>query len=771
MTTDGSPADRPSVSALLTGDPSNTQVEFFRSILNSVPGGIAILDGATLCLKWANLAFLELVSGASLGAPLPAGFARSHEILSLVARSGSSFADPEYLYRDPVRGVAYWRLSTMPLPTLGRPLPDVVLAIDDVTEQVRSRHRMEELAAEAEGNLQKLGAVVTSLAEGLVIAESDGSITNMNPAALKMYGVASLEDLRGPFELTARIPIHRVLQGESISGVEIRSRNPGSREWIGSWNGTPIFGKDGKIQLAVLTVRDITQRHEAEAALEDSEERYRKMGDLIPFGFWVADPHGMMTYLNDSFLDLTGTTLEECRGLGWANLVHPDERERTLSRWKQCVESDTFWDHEHRVRGKNGEYCTLLSRGVPIRGDDGKIRSWAGINLDVTDRKRFITELREAKEIAEAASRSKDEFLSVISHELRTPLNPILAAVQMLAQDQSLSVDVRAWVDIIRRNAELEARLIDDMLDLTRIFRGTLQLNVEPVNLHSVIENVLDICRSQLLEKNLRLDVDLRATDARVSGDPGRLQQVFWNLLKNAVKFTDVGGAITVRSANEGGSISVSVMDTGIGIEPEAISRVFGAFEREGESVTRLFGGLGLGLSITKALVEMHGGKIAAMSDGRDRGSAFTVRLETRMVETNAQESPPSKPSQAVRILLVDDHRDTCTLMKSMLVRRGYDVMTAETVGGALQLVEDNEFDLLVSDLGLPDASGLELMQKIRETRAMRGIALTGFGRDEDVKKSKEAGFSEHMTKPVNIPKLEAAIRRLTAVAGQKNHA
>ena len=787
--------ERPSVSALLAAERPDSQVDFFRSILNNVPAGIAIVDGEHLRVKWANDAYK-----VSLGAPI-AAFAvgpdmdRMAAIMRAVLRDGKPHSEPEFPYAHPTRGSTYLRWSVMPLASAARAAVDLVVVVVDVTEQVKSRLRVEELAAQAENSLQKLGAVVTSLAEGLIIAEPDGSVISMNPAALRMCGYAAasecanVADGLGAFEFLTidgqalakdDTPVRRVLLGETISDVEVRVRpkgatTGGSAEWIASCNGTALRGRSGQIQLVVLSMRNITARREAEAKLADSEERYRKMGDLIPFGFWVASPDGMMTFMNDSFLEMTGTTLDECQGLGWTNLLHPQERERTIERWKECVQNDAFWDHEHRVRGKDGQYSTLLSRGVPIRGDDGSIRSWAGINLDVTDRKRFVTELRAAKDTAEAASRSKDEFLSVISHELRTPLNPILAAVQMLELDTRISPDVRAWVEIIRRNAELEARLIDDMLDLTRIFRGKLQLNMELVNLHSVLENVIDICRPQMAEKDLRLVVELGAVRTRVFGDSGRLQQIFWNLLKNAMKFTEVGGGITVRSVDQGSHVAVSVIDTGIGIEPDALSRVFGAFEREGESVTRLFGGLGLGLSISKALVEMHGGKIAAMSDGRDRGASFTVSLETKMTEAKsgegraqngAQGSAASSSERVVRILLVDDHRDTCTLMKSMLVRRGYEVMTAENVHDALALAEEHEFDLLVSDLGLPDASGLELMKKLRERQPILGIALTGFGRDEDVQQTKDAGFSEHMTKPVNIPKLESAIRRLTSRAG-----
>jgi signal transduction histidine kinase/ActR/RegA family two-component response regulator len=463
-------------------------------------------------------------------------------------------------------------------------------------------------------------------------------------------------------------------------------------------------------------------------------------------------------------------TLDECKGFGWAKLLHRADRERTLARWRACVEEEGFWDHEHRIRGKNGLFFTILSRGIPIRDAAGVVRSWAGINLDISDRKRFITELRAAKEASEQASQAKDEFINVLSHELRTPLNPVLVAVQMLEHDQSLTADVRGWLSVIRRNVELEARLIDDLLDLTGILRGELVLHKEGRDVATLLKNVVDICRPEAQTKGLDIVTDLQATRTFAEVDPARLQQVFWNLLKNAIKFTQGGGRITLRTEDGPAGLRVVVEDTGIGIEPEALPRLFGPFVRPG-GPPRVFAGLGVGLAICKALVEMHDGRIVARSNGRGQGASFLVELPGTMADHPAPPEAPATTRGPLRILLVDDHRDTCVLMKSMLARRGYLVMTAEDVQGALALARQHEFDLLVSDVGLPDGSGLDLMRALSAEKRIPGIALTGFGRDDDVRRSKEAGFDEHMTKPVSITKLEACIRRLcvTAMAAAGN--
>jgi PAS domain S-box-containing protein len=534
---------------------------------------------------------------------------------------------------------------------------------------------------------------------------------------------------------------------------------------VSRWSIQPLRGD------LLAVVSDVAaEARTIKEELSDMGERYRRMGDLIPFGFWVADPHGNMTYLSESFLEMAGATMSECGGLGWTRFLHGADRERTIAEWRECTENDVFWDHEHRFRGKDGQFFSILSRGVPLHGDDGEVRAWVGVHLDVTDRKRFVAELRAARDVAEAASKAKDEFLAILSHELRTPLNPLLVAVQLLEGDASVPPELRSQLALIRRNAELEARLIDDLLDLTRVLRGKLQLYRERVDVHSSILNALDICMPDAQEKKLNFALKLDAGDFFVFGDAARLQQIWWNLIRNAIQFTPDGGDIVVHTENPAsGQLCVRIRDNGIGIEAELLPRLFEPFRARETAASAGganpfgSGGLGLGLAITKALVDMHGGRIAATSEGQRRGSVFSVHLDTTMPQApvpSPSELAPA-PSARVRILLVDDHKDTCALMESMLSRRGYEVMTAWDVKGALDLALEHDFDLLVSDLGLPDGTGFDLMRALSERKRIPAIALSGYGRDDDVRRSKEAGFDEHMTKPVNIAKLEVAIRRL----------
>ncbi|HEX3232437.1 MAG TPA: ATP-binding protein, partial [Pyrinomonadaceae bacterium] len=369
-----------------------------------------------------------------------------------------------------------------------------------------------------------------------------------------------------------------------------------------------------------------------------------------------------------------------------------------------------------------------------------------------------------------SANAAKDQFLALLSHELRNPLSPVIAMVAALETHVADSDEVRHALDVIRRNVELEARLIDDLLDITRIAKGKLQLSLEPVSVHSVLQRALEICREEISQKSLEVELTLNARDHFVQGDPARLQQVFWNLIKNSVKFTDEGGRISLFTSNpQPGQIGIDVSDTGIGIEADKLPRIFNAFEQGQSSITRKFGGLGLGLAISRAMVLAHGGTIAASSPGPNQGAKFTVRLSTIAEPAIVDgESPPNgaqpvsvpAPIRPPRLLVVDDHEDTCTGLKMILERRGYDITVAYTADQAVEKARREKFDLLVSDIGLPDRSGYELMQEMR-SRGVPGIALSGFGMESDVNRARAAGFSEHLTKPINFERLEEVIQQL----------
>jgi signal transduction histidine kinase/ActR/RegA family two-component response regulator len=372
-------------------------------------------------------------------------------------------------------------------------------------------------------------------------------------------------------------------------------------------------------------------------------------------------------------------------------------------------------------------------------------------------------ELEAARDRAEQASRAKDDFLAVLSHELRTPLTPSLLALSAMADDEQIDPGVRKDLAMVRRNVELEARLIDDLLDLTRIATGKLQLVPGNVDLHQLLAELLETFEGEFAAKGIAVERQFAAERPWLYGDGARLQQVFWNLLKNALKFTPAGGRISVRTSDANDRIRVDVTDSGMGIAPDVLPRLFERFEQGGAEVTRQFGGLGLGLSICRAIVEMHRGAIRAESRGPGWGATFTVVLPARV---GAPAARPGVQSQLLRlngvlprrVLLVDDHPDTRETLARLLTRANYQVTQAGTVRSALQKAEQATFDILVSDIGLPDGSGCDLMKALRERHELRGVAFSGYGMEEDVQRSLQAGFSAHLTKPVDFQRLKEAM-------------
>ncbi|RBP44639.1 PAS domain S-box-containing protein [Roseimicrobium gellanilyticum] len=446
-------------------------------------------------------------------------------------------------------------------------------------------------------------------------------------------------------------------------------------------------------------------------------------------------------------------------------LLHPDDRELAKSSAQRSVETGCDYDIEYRVRLPQGGYRWVAAKGRCVFHLDGSLAGMLGVAQDITASKVAEARLRESAAAAESANRSKDLFLAVLSHELRTPLTPVLLAADTMEHDAELPAAFKADIAMIRRNVELEAKIIDDLLDISRITSGKLNLNLESVDVNDSIRQVCAMCTAQITERSIQVRCDFADEPGTVRADSARLQQVLWNLLNNAVKFTPEGGTINIRTERLDGHLRIQVQDSGMGIDQELLPQIFNAFEQGDIRITRQFGGLGLGLAITKALVDMHHGTIAAESDGKGTGACFTVTLplETE-VRAPASHSPsaqqPGRPV-SLHLLVVEDHADTARVLGTHLRRMGFTVTLAHTVADALALVGEQHFDLVISDLGLPDQSGFELMRQIHAIRPIPGIAMSGYGMAEDIRKSREAGFSQHLVKPVNVTRLEEAIRDL----------
>lgn len=647
------------------------------------------------------------------------------------------------------------------------------------------------------------------------------------------------------------------------------------------------------------------------AVLGESERRFRVVADSAPVLIWLANTDRLCTWFNQHWLDFTGRTMASEVGNGWADNVHPDDRDRCATTYVVAFDTRTPFRREYRLRRRDGEYRWLLDYGTPrYQGDefvgyigscvditerkhaeallrsselqmrlvtdhasvflcqidrehrfkfanrayasrygrepadilghhlselighpayelarpyidaalegsrqefelelpystlgrrmvhfvyepertaDGQVAGLVSVLTDMTERRKSEQELKRARDEAVAASRAKDDFLAALSHELRTPLNPVLLLASDAAMNPELSGEVRNAFETVRKNVELEARLIDDLLDLTHITRNKLTLDLSNTEIHAIIRDAIETVRGDLEAKCINLVVNLAPTTPLVFGDPVRLQQVLWNVLKNAVKFTEANGEITVTTewSPDPAKLVVRIADTGIGMTAAELERVFDAFaqgEHASGGRSHRFGGLGLGLAISRRIVELHHGSITATSAGRNRGCVFLVELPTVNPVVSGEMPVPkdrtARPAESERVpvaspsrrhvLLVEDHAATRVALETLLKRRDYRVSSAGTVAEARELAEKETIDLVVSDIGLPDGTGFELMAELKARFGLTGIALTGYGMENDLIRSREAGFITHLTKPVRIQSLDEAMAALTSSIAAK---
>ncbi|HSH38043.1 MAG TPA: ATP-binding protein [Chthoniobacterales bacterium] len=509
---------------------------------------------------------------------------------------------------------------------------------------------------------------------------------------------------------------------------------------------------------------ELQQAHErlleSEAELRESAERFRFLAESMPQKIFTATATGEVDYFNRQWTVFTGLSFEQIRDWGWTQFIHPDDVEENVRRWKHSIDTGEFFEFEHRFRRADGDWRWHISRAHAMRDADGNVRMWIGSNTDIDDVKRAQAE-------AEQANRAKDKFLAALSHELRTPLTPVLLTAAALERDPSVSADHREQLGMMRRNVELEARLIDDLLDLTRISRGTLHLDLAPADIHSLLAHTDEIVRSDAQTKGVDLQFELDAAHHHVVADSARLHQVFWNILKNAIKFTPAGGRISVRTTSCGADrIRIAFTDTGVGIEESFLRFVFQPFMQADVRSDSALSGLGLGMSISKTIIELHGGTIDVASAGRGCGATFVVELTTAAAIENgasAQQSPTLVSADTYRLLVVEDHQPTLDVLARLLRKQGHAVETASTVEAARDLAANRKFDLVISDIGLPDGNGVDLMTELTRNYGLRGIAVSGYGMEEDLARTRNAGFIAHLVKPIDFERLNRVLERVAA--------
>jgi PAS domain S-box-containing protein len=655
---------------------------------------------------------------------------------------------------------------------IARPLRDFTL-ISAVRATLRARRSQ----FEARDLIEERDTVLASISEAFSALDRDWRYTHVNDRVAemagwpreKMIGRVIWEIFPEAVGTEFQEKAYRVMQtGEPSYGEFYYA--PWKR-----WVETRMFRtKDG----IVIFRADITERKKQEAIASEREAKLRESQERLQLATEAADIGTFDFFPSTGELQFSGRS-RQMFGIPpevtvtyetYLQGVHPEDRHivhETVERVRQPGSTGRF-DIEYRTIGiADGKERWVAERGQALVDSAGQVTRFIGTMLEITDKKNAELLLKRAKNEAEEASRAKDRFLAMLSHELRTPLTPVLMTIASLRREPNLNDDLRHDLEVLQRNVELEALLIDDLLDLTRIAHGKLELHNDAVDIHGTLEHSLGISAGDLVGKKIQVVRHFNAREHHCWADPARLQQVFWNLVKNSAKFTPEGGRIEISTwNNEAHEIVIEIADNGIGIEPNVMPRIFDAFEQGGGTVTSQYGGLGLGLAICKRVIDLHRGRIEAHSAGKGRGAKFTVTLNA--METSMLEGPvlflESEPLRMkhVQILLVEDHEDTARVLGRILRNAGFDVSHAGTVAEARTLAGTRPFDLLISDVGLPDGSGLELMKTLRDAQNIKGIALSGFGTDEDVAASAAAGFVAHITKPVDWDRLRAEIEKLT---------
>ncbi|MEH2309289.1 hybrid sensor histidine kinase/response regulator [Nostoc sp.] len=541
---------------------------------------------------------------------------------------------------------------------------------------------------------------------------------------------------------------------------------------------TPLRNLKQSIEGVITVSRDITEHKRAEKSLRESEARFRRLfeSNLIGVAFWNVD--GFVIDANDAFLQLAGYTYEEFTLLGKVNW-----RELTPIEYKylddrailevQTTGVSKIYEKEYIHR--NGKRVPIVL-GIALLNDSQE--HGVAFVLDITDRKlaekecdRLLQCERTARQEAEIANQIKDEFLAVLSHELRTPLNPILGWSKMLRTRKFDEQTTNRALETIERNAKLQTQLIEDLLDVSRILQGKLNLNICPVNLVMVVEAALETVRLAAEAKSIEIQTIFDASLGQVMGDPNRLQQVVWNLLSNAVKFTPTGGRIEIRLMEASNQIQIQVSDTGKGINPDFLPFVFDYFRQADGTTTRTFGGLGLGLAIVRKVVEMHGGKVQAESAGEGLGATFTVEVpllvRSEQVRPEENESLDSQPESSLlsntQVLVVDDEPDIRDLVSFILQDYGVQVTAVSSAQEALKALSESIPDVLISDIGMPKTDGYMLMREVRSRSPQEGgrvpaIALTAYAGEMNQQQALAAGFQMHISKPVDPDILVKAI-------------
>jgi len=630
-----------------------------------------------------------------------------------------------------------------------------------------------------------LQITMASIADAVITTDPDGLVISLNPVAVRLTGWSSAEAAGRPLKEVFRtvqetswrsddLPIDKVVGGGEIilSDDEVLLIARDGKASSVEHNAAPIRDSQGKVKGVVIIFRDVTERHRAEQAQKESEQRFRTMADATPIMIWGSGTDNRCNYFNKQWLDFTGRTIEEEMGNGWSEGVHPDDLKGCLDTYIAAFDARKPFLIEYRLRQRDGEFRWVMDTGVPRYAPDGTFWGYIGSCLDITERKLAEEKLRNA-------DRRKEEFLAVLSHELRNPLAPIQTALDLLEEAGMTGDMSRQELAMIKRQVQNLRRLVDDLLDVSRISRGKIELRKEVVAVADVIAHSVETVRALVDEQHQDLVVSIPEEPLLMEADPTRLEQIFSNLLINSAKYTPHRGKIWLNAERSLGEVVIRVQDTGIGIEPEFLERVFDLFLQGERKVGLSHEGGGIGLNLVKNLVELHGGTITAHSQGPGMGSEFVVKLPafsgTR--DKRTEPGPAIQPDvtelpQRRRVLIVDDNVQAADSLGRLLsaflgqeVRVVYDGPSALAVAGSFLP------HVILLDLEMTVMDGYEVAMRLREhpecTKAQI-VAVTGWGHEEYRRRSREVGFDRHLVKPVTASDLRTLLADLEPYPGKQ---
>ena len=875
--------------ALMEQSPLSTQVFSPDGRTIQVNGAWERLWGATI-EQVANYNILEDQQLAEKGilSHIRRGFAGEATAIPAIWYDPNETLPETSTRSDPRRWV---RAFIHPIKNDSGEITEVVLIHEDMTDQKRAEEALRDSQQRFARFMQHLpGLAWAKDLEGRYVYANEAAMTVFGTSEETLYNRTD-EQVFQP-EVAARFKQNDQQALASSAGVQVIETLQHSDGLLHHSLVTkfPIPGSNGKPTLVGGMAIDITDLHRAQAALAESELRYRTIGELVPFGTWMTDAHGKVLHISNCFLEMLGQTLDE-HVRSWSSRLHPDDFERVAGGLPQWFKASVPWEEEYRIRDKEGYYRAILSRGIPIRNEAGAIVSWVGINLDITERKRAeqalrdseeqfrsivsqsiagvaevdltgrylfvndryceivqrsreellelrmqdisvgeelkenlalfeklgregapfiiekryirpdgsevwvnnsvsglrdaqgrvkavvavsvdVTDRRRAEEALREADRRKNEFLATLAHELRNPLAPIRNSLQLLqlaGDDPEMQEQARS---VMERQLQQMVRLIDDLLDISRITRNRLELRKERIEIATVVQSAMEATRPFIESFGHELVITLPTEPIYLHADLTRLAQVVSNLLNNAAKYTNRGGRISLVARHIGGEVVLSVKDNGIGIAPEHVSGLFEMFSQVTTALERSHGGLGIGLALVRGLVEMHGGHVEARSEGLGHGSEFLIRLpvlaESTVRKQLASETSNSAAPAKCRILVVDDNKDSAATLTMMLRLTGHEAHSAHDGLEAVEAAGWFYPDVVLLDIGMPKLNGYEAAARIRQQpwgKKMVLVAVTGWGQEEDKQRAKHAGFDHHLTKPLDYNKLKGILAAVQPAA------